>query len=528
MTTIQLTLVQRISLTLVLLVGVFLAACGFTAYAVFGIQQQARQTVDTDLVQLQRLAAIQRHMAGVRRAEKDVSIDLMMKMTRVPERVAQWRKNAASVKDLLNKAIESERDPEQQQLLKDALKLQLAYLGSVAKSIEKIEQQEILDQAIFEMDIEKPIESALAAEALIGQVIQLNRELTTEGGARIDAAVADLTKILLLGALLATGSGLLLGLGLVRRIRLPLHGLASGIELVKSGDLSHAVTLQSRDELGHMALDFNDMIESLKNMVSQVRFSTDSIADASAQIAGGNQDLSARTEQAAASLQQAAAALSELTEAVQKTDQSAQAASSIASSAASSAEQGGALVTRVVKSMEDIRASSRKIAEITGVIDSIAFQTNILALNAAVEAARAGEQGRGFAVVASEVRSLAQRSAEAAREIKKLIDTSEAQVEEGAQLAQDAGEAMQLIVSNVSHVSGMIRDITQGSGEQSRGIGQVNQSVSQLEQMTQQNAALVEQAAAASASLKEQADRMADVMRIFKIGRQIQPSLLLT
>jgi methyl-accepting chemotaxis protein len=285
--------------------------------------------------------------------------------------------------------------------------------------------------------------------------------------------------------------------------------------------------VQSQDELGKMSHDFNDMIHSLQSMVSQVHYAADNITGASSQIASGNFDLSTRTEHAASSLQQASASLLELTSMVQKTAESAHSANEIATSAATSAEQGGELVMKVVSSMQGIKASSSKIADIISVIDGISFQTNILALNAAVEAARAGEQGRGFAVVASEVRNLAQRSALAAREIKSLIESSQLEVETGSRLVLDAGAAMKLIVDNVTNVSAMIRAITHASGAQSSRIGQVNQSMTQLEQMTQQNAALVEEAAAASASLKEQADRMAEAMRKFAIGDRDRHPLLL-
>jgi methyl-accepting chemotaxis protein len=268
------------------------------------------------------------------------------------------------------------------------------------------------------------------------------------------------------------------------------------------------------------------MVDSLQSMVLEVRLAADSITGASSQIANGNLDLSTRTERAAASLQQAAASLDALTGTVRKMAESAHAASQIASSAASSAGQGGDLVQQVVRSMAGIQASSSRIADITAVIDSIAFQTNILALNAAVEAARAGEQGRGFAVVAGEVRALAQRSAEAAREIRGLIEASRSQVETGSRLVQDAGSAMAQIVRQVAEVSHMIQAITRDASEQSNGIGGVNQSMGQLEQMTQQNAALVEEAAAAAASLREQADRMAGVMRMFVVSRDPQPLLL--
>jgi len=332
--------------------------------------------------------------------------------------------------------------------------------------------------------------------------------------------LSQLTWMVRIGLLFAVSSGVVLGLMLLARIRQPLTQLTEGISRVKSGDLSLAVPVLSQDELGRMSHDFNDMVDSLKSMVSEVRLAADSILGASSQIASGNIDLSTRTEQAAANLQQATASLTALTGTVRQTAESARSANQIASSASTFAGQGGKLVLQVVSSMEGIKASSTRIADIIAVIDGIAFQTNILALNAAVEAARAGEQGRGFAVVASEVRSLAQRSAEAAREIKSLIEASHSEVETGSRLVQDAGVTMTQIVSQVTEVSRMIHTITQDASAQSGEIAGVNQSMGQLEQMTQQNAALVEQAAAASASLKEQDDRMAAAVRMIVINRE--------
>ena len=261
------------------------------------------------------------------------------------------------------------------------------------------------------------------------------------------------------------------------------------------------------------------MIESLRTTVTQIRRSTDSIAIASGEIAIGNNSLATRTEQTASSLQQAAATMEQLTQTVRQTSESACEADKLASVAASGATAGGQVVSRVVTTMDEINASSRKITDIIGVIDGIAFQTNILALNAAVEAARAGEQGRGFAVVASEVRSLAQRSANAAREIKTLIGASVERVEAGGQLVAEAGGTMQGIVQGVHRVSDIIQEITRASAEQASGIGQVNVSVSELDQMTQQNAALVEESAAAAESLKDQARQLAGIVQVFRLER---------
>ena len=260
------------------------------------------------------------------------------------------------------------------------------------------------------------------------------------------------------------------------------------------------------------------MVDSMRSTLVQVRSSTDSIGTASTEIATGNQDLSARTEQTASNLQQAASSMEQLTGTVKQSADSARQANQLANSAAEVAARGGAVVSQVVATMDDINASSKKIADIIGVIDGIAFQTNILALNAAVEAARAGEQGRGFAVVASEVRSLAQRSAEAAKEIKGLIGASVEKVQGGSKLVADAGRTMTEIVGSVKRVSDIIAEITAAASEQSQGIGEVNTSVAQLDQMTQQNAALVEQSAAAAESLREQAARLASVVGTFRLG----------
>jgi methyl-accepting chemotaxis protein len=261
-----------------------------------------------------------------------------------------------------------------------------------------------------------------------------------------------------------------------------------------------------------------EALRQVEQSIAQVRGSATSISGAAQEIASGNVDLSQRTEQAAGSLQQTASSMEELTSTVNQTAASARTANQLAGSASEVAARGGAVVAQVVSTMQDINTSSKKIADIIGTIDGIAFQTNILALNAAVEAARAGEQGRGFAVVASEVRSLAQRSAEAAREIKSLIGASVDKVESGSRLVADAGSTMDEIVASVQRVSAIIGEISTAAAEQSAGIGQVNGAVAQLDQMTQQNAALVEQSTAAAESLKQQALRLDGVVGTFRLA----------
>ncbi len=522
----ELSLVQRIGLTLALLLGMFVLVGGFATWAVRGIQGQAAQTVDHDMTQLVRMAAIQEHLLKARRAEKDISIDLVMRMDRVPQRMADWKRNSDRVNQLLLQAIAAETHPKLLASLKAGQVLQTQYARQVERIIEKIQQQEILDQVVFEEEIQQPVQATLEAEQRIGEAITLNRDLTRAGGDAINVSVRQLAWLIGLGLLLAVLCAVGLGANLLSRIRAPLAQLNHAIARVKSGDLSLAVVVDSDDELGRMSQGFNVMLGSLQAMVMEVRAAADNIHAASAQIAGGNLDLSARTERAAANLQQAAASLDALTTTVRQMAESAQQASQIASATAQSAQTGGALVAQAVRSMAGIQASSERIVEITSVIDGIAFQTNILALNAAVEAARAGEQGKGFSVVATEVRSLAQRSASAAREIKALIEASRQEVMTGSTQVRDAGQAMQKIVHQVAQVHQMIEDITRQASVQSNDIAGVNQSMSHLDQMTQQNAALVEEAAAASSSLREQADRMAEVMLLFVVADQPHTLLL--
>ena len=288
-------------------------------------------------------------------------------------------------------------------------------------------------------------------------------------------------------------------------------------EAIARGDLTQRVSADSRDEVGQMLSALANSTEQLARLVGSVRQITESVSAASGEIARGNQNLSERTEQQASSLEETAASLEELTTTVRQNVDSARQATQLASAASGAAGKGGQVVGRVVETMDGITGSSKKISEITAVIDSIAFQTNLLALNAAVEAARAGEQGRGFAVVASEVRNLAQRSAAAAKEIKALIEESVQRVQSGSQLVAEAGAAMREIVGAVKQVTEIIDTIAIASQEQSGGIDQVNQAMSQIDGVTQQNAALVEEAAAAAASLQDQASQLTSAVVAFKI-----------
>jgi methyl-accepting chemotaxis protein-1 (serine sensor receptor) len=318
--------------------------------------------------------------------------------------------------------------------------------------------------------------------------------------------------------------GVVTVLWLIKSITRPLDEAVSVAQTVAGGDLSSEVRVSSKDEIGDLLGALKLMQQNLSNIVGQVRTGTETIHGATVEIAAGNLDLSGRTEEQASSLEQTAAAMVELTTTVKQNNENAAEACRLADNASTVAVKGGDAVAQMVRTMGEINDSSRKIVDIIGVIDGIAFQTNILALNAAVEAARAGEQGRGFAVVASEVRNLAQRSAAAAKEIKELIGTSVGRVEEGSRLVGQAGETMEEVVASVQRVTSIIGEISIASGEQRDGIEQINIAISQMDSVTQQNAALVEEAAAAADALQQQAANLTEAVSIFKL--QGQPAAL--
>jgi methyl-accepting chemotaxis protein len=310
---------------------------------------------------------------------------------------------------------------------------------------------------------------------------------------------------------------------ITRSITGPLRRAGSIADTIAGGDLTSTIEPGSHDEAGQLINSLRAMQVNLISTVNQIKQGTDVITVASGEIASGNADLSQRTESQASSLEQTASSMEELTETVRQNADHARHANQLVLSASGFAVKGGAVVGQVVATMNSITESSRKIVDIIGVIDAIAFQTNILALNAAVEAARAGEQGRGFAVVAAEVRNLAQRSAGAAKEIKGLIGDSVDKVSAGSKLVDEAGKTMQDIVTSVKQVADIMSEITAASQEQSGGIGEVNQAIAQMDEMTQQNAALVEQSAAAAESLRAQALRLADVLSRFQLGAALAP-----
>ena len=362
--------------------------------------------------------------------------------------------------------------------------------------------------------------AAKVYQDLLQELVTMQRSSIDATAKQIDASAVRDTSVISMLTVFAVAFGVLCSWLLTTGITRPLRQALALAETVAAGDLTHTVTTSAKDETGALLTALGNMNNNLVSIVSQVRSGTDSIATASSEIAAGNLDLSSRTEQQAGSLEETASSMEELTGTVKQNADNARQANQLAITAAGIASRGGAVVAEVVATMGSINASSRKIVDIISVIDGIAFQTNILALNAAVEAARAGEQGRGFAVVASEVRNLAQRSSQAAKEIKGLIDDSVSKVDIGAKLVDQAGATMDEVVASVKRVTDIIGEISSASTEQTHGIEQVNQAIVQMDQVTQQNAALVEEAAAAAGSLQDQAHGLAQVVSVFKLNEQ--------
>jgi methyl-accepting chemotaxis protein len=400
-------------------------------------------------------------------------------------------------------------DAEGRRMLDQLRSLEGAYLP-IATNVVTLATAQRTEEAISVLTQEcMPLLTRVIAH--VSDFEKLQKVEADKGTAEAQEAAESARWVVMLISIGAVLTGVVTALSLVRSITLPLREAVAAAQQVARGDLtaripiSDASDASDASETGELMRALKEMTSSLAKVVGEVRQGTEAMATSSDQIASGNQDLCSRTEQQASSLQQTAASMEELTATVKQNADNALHANQLAASASEVAIRGGSVVNRVVDTMASINASSKKIVDIIGVIDGIAFQTNILALNAAVEAARAGEQGRGFAVVAAEVRNLAQRSASAAKEIKSLIDDSVHKVDEGSALVGDAGRTMDEIVSSVARVTEIMSGITSASHEQTAGIQQINQAIAQMDQVTQQNAALVEEAAAAAASLQDQA-----------------------
>ena len=426
----------------------------------------------------------------------------------------QARERIAKTLETMAPTITSEEGKKRLALLTEAraayVPVQQAFMDLV-RSGKKTEAETVLSSQL------RPTQ--LAYFKALDNLKDLQIELITQAVQDGDEAYnqAKLMMFGLLAAMAAVGAGL--GWWITGSITRPIQQAVAVAEKVAAGDLGSTVEVTSQDETGRLLTALQAMNQSLVDIVGTVRLSSDSIATGSAQIASGNADLSQRTEEQASALEQTAASMEQLGSTVTQNADNARQANQLALGASAVAVKGGEVVGQVVGTMKGINDSSRRIADIISVIDGIAFQTNILALNAAVEAARAGEQGRGFAVVAGEVRNLAQRSAEAAREIKALITDSVERVEQGTSLVDKAGETMQEVVGSIRRVADLMGEISSATSQQSAGVAQVGEAVGQMDQVTQQNAALVEESAAAAESLRVQAQQLVQAVAVFKLGQ---------
>ena len=505
------------AIVVVLLLLAILGGAGM--FGMFRVYELNQSFLQGPFHQASLMAKLQSGLAQVRMLEKDMAI-LYEQPEQLEKTHANWRSSISNVQSLGESFKQSASEQETQ---------------VVQALIQHLNQYQELFQPIIKQLLASGYDSATvvqrvsrrASDAFVEAEKQLHElEALLQAQAQTAQArgeqVASETQWLFIAALLITTLVVapLTWLNMLSICR-PLQETKRLADAIAQGDLTEQLHIEGKDEVADLQRALKHMQDNLNTMVSQLRDASGSIATASQEIAMGNGDLSARTEQTASNLQQTVASLMQLTGTVQQTASSAQMAIQLSASASQTAAQGGAVVAQAVESMHEIAASSRKIGDIIGLIDSIAFQTNILALNAAVEAARAGEQGRGFAVVAGEVRLLARRSAEAASEIKGLIHSSVSAVDGGVKHVESAGKTMEEVVGSIQRVGDIIGEITAASNDQSGGISQVNQAVGDIDRMTQQNAALVEQSAAAAESLKDQAARLAEVVQQFKLDHHL-------
>jgi len=476
-----------------------------------GVAKRERMAIDVRSAANRRAIAARNLVLVTAPADRDAE---KAAVTKAHEDVT---KTLAAMKEAMAKA--SDVTATDRELFSRIEEVEAKY-GPVALGIVGLALDGKREEAIAKMNTEcRPLLAALLKAT--GDYIS---DAQNDGAETVKAAEVEFSSDRLTLSVTCVLAGLCafaLGWFISNAVTRPLVRAVSLAEAVAAGDLRSEITIEGKDETSQLLAALKKMNESLGAMVTSVRQAADGIATASNEIASGNQDLSSRTEQQASALQQTASSMQQMTATVQHNAESSRQASQLATSAADVAGRGGHVVQQVVSTMGEISASSKRIADIISVIDGIAFQTNILALNAAVEAARAGEQGRGFAVVASEVRSLAQRSANAAKEIKSLIEDSVGKVDTGSALVGEAGKTMTEIVEQVRRVTGLVAEINASTNEQSSGIVQVNQSVSAIDQGTQQNAALVEESAAAAESLKQQASGLLDVIARFRTREQL-------
>ncbi|RZL09482.1 MAG: HAMP domain-containing protein, partial [Rubrivivax sp.] len=503
-------------------------ALGFSAVLLFMIAVAGFSIYQLSLISARSAEIATVHLSGVREA-------LLISESATRYRVREYRlamtkhDQLGSVIKRMDQAVEavnkhrknfeaSMASDQQRSLYANFESAWQTYLATSARMKDRLQASDTeAAMSIMTTDSLKHFDAVVAALKAMSELNDASAQSASSDAVAMSDRARNLILLVVAGAI---GLGVLLSVVISRAVTRPLRQALGLAEAVAAGNLTQQLHVSGNDEVAQLTRALSKMVDQLRGLVSEVRSGVNSVSMASSEIAVGSHDLSSRTEEAAASLQQTASAMEQLTGTMSHAADTAQQANQLASHATSSARKGGDVVARVVQNMGQITDSSRKIGDIIGVIDGIAFQTNILALNAAVEAARAGEQGRGFAVVASEVRTLAQRSAQAAKEIKGLINASVETVDSGAQLVNDAGTVMSEIMGSVQRVTDLMGELAAAASEQKTGIGQVNTAVNQLDQMTQQNAALVEETAAAASSLSEQAVRLSQVVSVFNTGEE--------
>ena len=511
---------KRLALGFGLLLALCCAVSGMASFQMSRLADNARYYVVNLVPSYEAEHEISLGLGDIRRFEyRHVLSNTKEDMDKMESKISESRRKIGEAVDRYAKDLVS--DDKDRQLLEAARTALQAYYAVWDRQVVTVSRATTADPTktaeATQLMVGPGSAAYEAAHAAVQAWWNYNVELSRQQAIASDATASSAQLTMGAAALVCLALGVGAAVLMTRSVTTPLKRATEVARAVAAGDLTSRVEVQGRDETAELLAALRDMNDNLARIVGQVRNSSDSIATGSSQIAAGNSDLSQRTEEQASNLEQTAASMEQLSGTVRNNADTARQANELATSASQAASHGGDVVQQVVTTMRDISASSRKIADIIGTIDGIAFQTNILALNAAVEAARAGEQGRGFAVVASEVRNLASRAADAAKEIKSLIQASVERVEAGTQLVNTAGESMTEIVSQVHRVGQMISEISSASVEQSRGIEQVGEAVTQLDHVTQQNAALVEESAAAAESLRHQSSRLAEVVREFRL-----------
>jgi methyl-accepting chemotaxis protein len=490
-------------------------------YAVRTQSQASAEALDVHVHYVTSVLRIRTQLANMRRFEKDMVINAA-NVDEVQHHWESWKTASARAMENIKRAQNVSRDADTLQRVELLAGALAGYGRGMAGLHADLESRGVKNTEEAYNRVDSFRRDFSTADAAMTQLFDASMKRLDETRETLSALERRMLLWLVAVVIVTVLAAGVLAVAITRSITAPIGAAAGVAEALAAGDLTHRIDVRGTDELGQLMAALKRTLEQLNRIAREIKVASDAVGSAAKEIAQGHADLSSRTEEQASSLEETAASMEQMTATVSQNAENARKASKRASEASDVAERGGAAVGAVVSTMQGISASSKKIADIIGVIDGIAFQTNILALNAAVEAARAGEQGRGFAVVASEVRSLAQRSAAAAKEIRQLISDSVGRIDAGSKQVAEAGKTMGEIVESVKRVNGLIAEISAASQEQSQSLTQVSDTVQQLEKVTQQNAAMVEQATAASASLEEQAEALTRAVGSFKLADAAQ------